>query len=89
MNNVEELEISKSVFKEIYFQQASTESGWTHSYWDTFFEGEVNVKYFVIRPRSVEDNRMFIRSGDGMHCIYFLTEEAEESFFNMPTCDEE
>ena len=84
MNNVEEQEISKSAFKEIYFQYASTESGWTHSYWDAFFEGEANVKYFVIMPHSAEANRMFIRSGNGVHCIYFLTEEAEESFFNMP-----
>ena len=89
MNDVEEQEISKSAFKEIYFQHASKESGWTHSYWDTFFEGEVGKKYFVIRPRSSDDNRMFIRSGNGMHCIYFLTEEAEESFFYMPTSDEE
>ena len=86
----EEQEISKSVFKEIYFKFASTESGWTQSYWDIFFEEEEEgEKYFIIQPRSVQENRMFIRSGGGEHCIYFLTEEAEESFFRFPTRDEE
>jgi hypothetical protein len=84
----EEQEISKSVFKEIYFKHASTESGWTQPYWDNFFEDEVDKKYFVIQPRSHQENRMFIRSGAGEHCIYFLTEEAEESFFRFPTRDE-
>ena len=85
----EEQEICKSVFKEIYFKHASTDSGWTQSYWDNFFENEVDKKYYVIQPRSHQENRMFIRSGGGKHCIYFLTVESEESFFRFPTNDEQ
>ncbi len=83
-----EEEISKSVFKEIYFKHASTESGWSQSYWDNFFENEVDKKYYVIQPSSPQENRMFIRSVGGKHCIYFLTEESEESFFRFPERDE-
>lgn len=82
MNNYQpEEEVTKADFKELYLQYASEESGWTASYWEAFFENEVGCRYFIIRPASKEEHRMFIRSGSGQHCIYFLTEEGEESFF--------
>lgn len=74
-------EITKEEFKEIYFKHALPNSGWTEDYWNHFFEKEEGKKYFYTEP---ELPRMFISSGKNEHRIFFLTEEAEESFFDFP-----
>ncbi|MEQ8303509.1 MAG: hypothetical protein RIB47_08965 [Cyclobacteriaceae bacterium] len=76
-----EIEVSKEQFKKRYFQGATPHSGWTSAYWDQFFEVESGARYFVIEPGDQRANRMFIRSGDNKHCIFFLSEAAEESMY--------
>lgn len=82
-----ESEISKAEFKAIYLQRATHYSGWTLEYWDTFFEIEVGQRYFVYPSENPNATQMFIRSESNKHCIFFLSEESEESFFDFPGKD--
>ena len=79
-----EQEVSKSEFKNLYFKYATPNSGWTEDYWNKFYESEEGKKYFFASPETPESIRMFIISGAGEHQIIFLTEDAEESFFDFP-----
>ena len=76
--------VSKEEFKDLYFKYATPNSGWTEDYWNHFYESEVGKKYFFTEPATPESTRMFIISGDSQHRIIFLTEDAEESFFDFP-----
>lgn len=82
-----EYEISKAEFRTIYFQHAKPFSGWTQEYWNQFFEDKVGHQYFVYESENPEATRMFIREDGNNHCIFFLTEESEESFFDFPGKD--
>ena len=77
-------EVTKAKFKELYLKYATADSGWTGGYWDQFYEGEEGAKYFFAKPETPESKRMFIISGGGKHRMVFLTEDAEESFFDFP-----
>jgi hypothetical protein len=77
-----EKEVSKEEFKKLYFQYAQPHSGWTADYWDKFFEPQTGKKYYFTTPTSPAENRMFIDEGKESTRLYFLTEEAEESFFD-------
>ena len=75
-------EVTKGKFKACYFQGASDSSGWTADYWAEFFESDNSSKFFIDEPSDPLANRMFIRSGNGQHCIFYLTEEAESSMYD-------
>lgn len=75
-----DIEISKAEFKSMYFKYAVPNSGWTVDYWNQSFEYEVLAKYYFEKPDSPLANRMMISSGSGSHRMFFLTEDAEESF---------
>lgn len=79
-----EEEVSKSKFKDLYFTYATPYSGWTSDYWDQFYEKEEGRKYYFTKPATPESTRMFIVSDTTKHRMVFLTEEAEESFFDYP-----
>lgn len=79
-----EEEVSKGRFKDLYFKYATTNSGWTEEYWNHFYEKKEGDRYFFSKPATPESSRMFIVSGEGTHRMIFLTEEAEESFFDFP-----
>ncbi len=80
-----EKEITKAEFRLLYFQNATLNSGWTQEYWNMFFENK-EEQYFLLSDKK-EDSRMFIRSENGKHTIFFMSEDAEESFFNFPQRD--
>lgn len=79
-----EEEITKSKFKQFYFQYATPHSGWTEDYWNRFYEHEEGKEYFFSLPATAEATRMFIVSDRNTHRMIFLTEDAEESFFDFP-----
>ena len=79
-----EEEVSKERFKDLYFKYATPNSGWTDDYWNHFYEQEEGKRYFFTKPANSESTRMFIVSGDNKHRLIFLTEDAEESFFDFP-----
>jgi hypothetical protein len=80
-------EITKAEFKRLYFKYATKYGGWTKEYWDRHFEKEESKKYFFTAPNSPDQTRMFINSDSKGHRIFLLSEEAEEAFFEFPTCD--
>lgn len=77
--------VTHSQFKTLYFQHAQPHSGWTEDYWNQFFEGKESDVYYFEAPDSPLANRMMISTGQNMHRMFFLTEEAEESFFQFPS----
>ena len=79
-----EEEITKEKFKELYFKYATRHSGWAEDYWNKFYEEEKGKKYFFSEPTSTDSIRMFIVSDSEKHRMVFLTEDAEESFFDFP-----
>jgi hypothetical protein len=76
--------ITKATFKELYFKYATSHSGWTSDYWNKFYEQEEGKRYFFATPETPQSTRMFIVSDHDSHRMVFLTEEAEESFFDFP-----
>ncbi len=87
MEKAEE-EVSKARFKSLYFKYATPHSGWTEDYWNEFYEQEEGKRYFFRKPETAESTRMFIVSDSTIRRIIFLTEEAEERFFDFPGKDD-
>ena len=79
-----EEEITREKFKELYFKYSTPNSGWTEDYWVQFYEKETGKKYYFTKPETPESTGMFIVSDAHKHRMVFLTEEAEESFFDFP-----
>ena len=77
-----EKEVSKSEFKKAYMKYRTDGDGWTDDYWQHFYENEEGKRYFLRIPESPQHNRLFIISDSNGHRMVFLTEEAEESFFD-------
>ena len=82
-----EQEVSKMEFKNLYFQYSTPNSGWTEDYWNQFYENEEGKKYYFSSPETPDSTRMFIVSEATNHRMIFLTEDAEESFFDFPGKD--
>jgi len=80
----QEKEVTKEEFKTLYFKYATPNSGWTQDYWDKFFEKEEGKKYFFTAPASASHTSMFITTDEHTRRIVFLTDEAEEHFFDFP-----
>ncbi len=78
-----EEEVSKAKFKDLYFKYATPNSGWTEGYWNQFYENEDERRYFFAKPETLESTRMLIVSEGNLHRMIFLTEDAEESFFDF------
>lgn len=78
-------EVSKTQFREIYFQYGREADGWGQVYWDKFFEHDkpVPMKYRVEEPATPDHNRMMIVSDFGAreYRLFFMTEESEDGFF--------
>jgi len=79
--------VTHSQFKNLYFQYAQPLSGWTEEYWNQFFKTKKDDVYYFEAPESLLTSRMMISSGENTHRMFFLTEEAEESFFQFPSDD--
>ncbi len=79
-----EEEITKEKFRELYFKYATPNSGSTEDYWNHFYEKEEGKRYFFAKPETPDSTSMFIVSDAHKHRMVFLTEEAEESFFDFP-----
>lgn len=79
-----EREVTKLEFKALYFKYGLPNSGWTKEYWDQFYEQEQGKQYFFCAPDAPDKTRMFIISDSSKHSMIFLSEDAEESFFETP-----
>ena len=81
--------VTKEDFKKLYFQfGGGPGSGWDLDYWNKFFgeNGRTDMKYVVEEPQTPEHNRMMIVTDNSTkeYRLFFLTEEAEDSFFEFP-----
>ena len=79
-----EREVSKEEFKALYFKYARPDSGWTEDYWNAFYEKEAGKTYFFTAPDTPKAARMFVVEDRRVRRMVFLTEKAEESFFDRP-----
>jgi len=79
-----EEEITKEEFKDLFFKYVTPESGWTEDYWNVFYEKEEGKRYFFTKPETQEPIRMLIVQDSIERRMVFLTEDAEESFFDFP-----
>jgi hypothetical protein len=82
-------QVTKEQFKDLYFRLGGeTPTGWGLDYWNRFFvdNERTDMKYLVEEPRTPDHNRMMIVTDFGAkeYRLFFLTEEAEESFFEFP-----
>jgi len=79
-------EVTRQEFREVYFRLGGGEAtGWGLEYWNRFFEpGVPDMKYLVDEPETPAHSRMMIVTDHGRkeHRLFFLTEEAEERFFD-------
>ncbi len=79
-------EVTKEEFKELYFKLGGgTATGWDLNHWNRFFE-RTDMKYLAEEPKTPEHTRMMIVTDYGAkeYRLFFLTEEAEEAFFEFP-----
>ena len=79
-----EVEVTKQQFKDYYFQYATPDSGWTQDYWNNSFEKEEGKQYFFTPPATAASTSMFVTADANKRRLYFLTDEATESFFDFP-----
>jgi hypothetical protein len=82
-------QVSKNLFKEMYFQLRGESSGWTADYWWDVIEPNTGLgwRFMVEEPRSAEHNKMFIVTDPKAkeHRMFFMTEQSEEDFFEWPS----
>jgi hypothetical protein len=84
MNSNPDQEVTKAEFKSLFFKHATPNSGWSDDYWQLFYEKETGKTYFYAKPQTPEYTRMFIISDSTKRRMIFLTEDAEEVFFDFP-----
>jgi len=82
-------EITKEKFKEIYFKHGGGKTtGWDLARWNKDFEENESpgMKYLVQDPATPKHNRMMIVTDHGTkeYRMFFMTEEAEDGFFDFP-----
>ena len=82
-------EVTKEEFKTVYFRLGGgTATGWSDDYWNRFFgdDRRTDMKYLVQEPDTPAHTRMMIVTDFGAkeYRLFFLTEEAEERFFDFP-----
>ncbi len=81
-------QVSKNLFKEMYFRLRGESSGWTADYWWDVIEPNTGLgwRYMVEEPRSAEHNRMFIVTDRKAmeHRLFFMTGQDEDHFMERP-----
>lgn len=84
---MEEREVTKEEFKELYFKYGGQGTGWTADYWNSFYENLEGTRFLFREPETVNHNRLFIASDKKDLRMFLATEEAEERFFEFPEKD--
>ncbi|MFA5830110.1 MAG: hypothetical protein WC843_06520 [Candidatus Gracilibacteria bacterium] len=82
-----DVEVTKEQFKTLYFQYATPDSGWGEANWHSTFEKQEGEKYFFMKSANPEAV-MCISTGQKENRIYFLTEDALDSFYDFPGKDD-
>jgi hypothetical protein len=82
-------EVTKDQFKKIYFKFGGGDAtGWSSERWYSDFEYDEKpaMKYMAQEPETPEHTRMMIvvDYGRNEYRLFFMTEEAEDRFFDFP-----
>ena len=83
-------EVTKSEFKQIYFERGGGRDGWDAAYWKRFFEDDPRpgMKFMVEEPATARDSTMWIVSGANEYRLFFRTEEASDDMLVFPSTDD-
>ena len=75
--------VSRAQFKAIFLEHATRDQGWT---WDAFEPERPGMRYCYEPPESPAHTRLMVASDFGAkeYRLFFMTEEAEERFFDFP-----
>jgi len=77
---------TKEEFKRLYFKfGGGGATGWDLNYWNKFFADNerTDMKYLLEEPETPEHTRMMIVTSAKECRLFFLTEEAEDRFFEF------
>ena len=77
-------ELTKMEFKKMYMNLRTDGDGWSDKYWEHFYENQQAKKYFFTEPETPDHTRMFISESGNSVSLFFMTLDAEESFFDYP-----
>ncbi len=81
-------EVTKAEFRAVFLEHGRGADGWTQDYWDRLYETDrvPAMKYRVELPQKPGQTRMMIVDdfAANEHRLFFVSEEAEERFF-QPT----
>jgi len=85
-------EVTKSEFKQIYFELGGGRDGWDAAHWKRVFEDEPHpgMRFMVEEPATAHDTTMWIVSdyGANEHRLFFRTEEHSDSMLEFPSTEE-
>lgn len=89
MNEPAFRQVSKGLFKDVYFRLGGGESsGWTADHWRRVIEPYTGLgwRFLVEEPRSAAHDRMWVVTDhEAMeHRLFFTTEQSEEELFDWP-----
>lgn len=76
--------LSKAEFKKMYMTYRTDGDGWSDNYWDHFYENQKGKRYYFDPPETPAHTRMFISESGDKVSLFFMSEEAEERFFDYP-----
>lgn len=76
-------DLTREQFKAIFLEHATREQGWT---WAAFEPERPGMRYRYEPPESPAHTRLMIATDFGAqeYRLFFMTEEAEERFFEFP-----
>ena len=77
-------ELTKMEFKKVYMNYRTDGDGWSIEYWDKRYKQQKAKQYFFTKPKTPDHTRMFISESDDSLHLFFMTLDAEESFFDYP-----
>ena len=83
-------EVTKSEFKQIYFELGGGRDGWDAAYWKRHFEDDPRpaMRFMVEEPATARDTTMWIVSDDNEHRLFFRTEEHSDDMLVFPDTEE-
>jgi hypothetical protein len=85
-------EVTKSEFKQIYFERGGGRDGWNAAYWKQFFEDAPHpgMKFMVQEPATARNTTMWIVSdfSTNEYRLFFVAEEQSDTMLRFPSTEE-
>jgi hypothetical protein len=85
-------EVTKSEFKQIYFELGGGRGGWDAAHWKRAFEDDPRpgMRFMVEAPATARDTTMWIMSDYAAkeYRLFFRTEEDSDNMLEFPSTSE-